>query len=551
MINNSYQDIIEKSPVGYSLLKFICNKEGIPVDYELMEANEAFEIFTGLKRSSFIGKRFTEILPEDSDELRWIIKCRNVDNTGKSIDFVHFMMGQNRWYRINAHCPETGYCVIFFTDISKEMVEKEWKDIVLTSNNDIIFVLNQDYIFENVITSDDTLLYSERQSILGNSIYDIFTEESVKKVFLDAFGEILNTREKKRITYKLMLQGEEKWFDADILLKENSLSENKFIVSIRETTKQKLTESELEDKKEELERFFRINLDLLCIADLDGNFVKVNTSWEKILGYSIADLEKRRFLDFVHPEDLNATLEAISKLAKDEQVLYFVNRYKCRDGSYRYLEWCSRPYGNLIYAAARDITERYKMAEELQESEKNLRKLTLELENQNLQLHEKTINDKLTGIRNRYYFETRINEEISMALQYKKELCLLMFDLDKFKNVNDTYGHDTGDQVLIRIANTVQKLIRKSDVFARWGGEEFVILLPGMNSSHACVVADKIRTVVEKVNHIPVGPVTINIGLAEYRYGESVNDWFKRVDLEMYHAKSLGRNRISCTDRKY
>lgn len=127
--------------------------------------------------------------------------------------------------------------------------------------------------------------------------------------------------------------------------------------------------TDITEKTEELERFFNINLDLLCIADMDGNFIKVNNAWEKILGYSAIELEKRKFLEFVHPEDIKATLDAILRLSNDEQVLYFVNRYKCMDTTYRYIEWCSQPYKGLIYAAARDITDRKLTEEALRISE--------------------------------------------------------------------------------------------------------------------------------------------------------------------------------------
>jgi PAS domain S-box-containing protein len=106
------------------------------------------------------------------------------------------------------------------------------------------------------------------------------------------------------------------------------------------------------------EGFFNIALDLMCIADTQGNFVKVNKSWEEVLGYSIEYLENHTFLEFVHPEDMPATLDALSKLSQQKQVLNFVNRYKHRDGSWRYIEWRSQPLGKLIYAAARDITQR-------------------------------------------------------------------------------------------------------------------------------------------------------------------------------------------------
>lgn len=124
---------------------------------------------------------------------------------------------------------------------------------------------------------------------------------------------------------------------------------------------------------EELEGFFNVNLDLLCIADTAGGFMKVNKSWETTLGYSAAELEQRKFLDFVHPDDLPATLSAMLRLNDQETVLNFVNRYQCKDGSYRYIEWRSHPKGSLIYAAARDITERIHAEKALRESEENFR----------------------------------------------------------------------------------------------------------------------------------------------------------------------------------
>lgn len=127
------------------------------------------------------------------------------------------------------------------------------------------------------------------------------------------------------------------------------------------------------NKAEELEGFFSVNLDLLCIADVEGNFIKLNREWENTLGHKIEELNTRKFLEFVHPDDLAATIEAMSKLGKQESVLNFVNRYRHKDGMYRFIEWRSFPRGNLIYAAARDITERMEAEEGLRESESNFR----------------------------------------------------------------------------------------------------------------------------------------------------------------------------------
>lgn len=114
--------------------------------------------------------------------------------------------------------------------------------------------------------------------------------------------------------------------------------------------------TEQKNKAVELENFFSVNLDLLCIADVEGNFIKVNKEWEAVLGYSVEELEHKKFLDFVHPDDIDATLAAMSSLGEQKKVLNFLNRYLAKDGSYHYIEWRSHPYGKKIFAAARDVT---------------------------------------------------------------------------------------------------------------------------------------------------------------------------------------------------
>ena len=101
----------------------------------------------------------------------------------------------------------------------------------------------------------------------------------------------------------------------------------------------------------------------MCIANTDGYFLRLNPAWERTLGYTREELMAKRFLEFVHPDDLDRTQEAVSTLASQQKVSSFENRYRCKDGTYRWLEWSSAPAGKLIYAAARDVTER-KQAEE-------------------------------------------------------------------------------------------------------------------------------------------------------------------------------------------
>jgi PAS domain S-box-containing protein len=127
------------------------------------------------------------------------------------------------------------------------------------------------------------------------------------------------------------------------------------------------TEQALLQRTEELDKFFSVTLDLLCIANFEGYFLRLNPAWEKVLSYSREELMARRLYDFVHPDDLAGTREAVSRLAAQREVIHFENRYRCKDGTYRWLEWTSAPAGELIYSAARDVTLRKQKEEALRE----------------------------------------------------------------------------------------------------------------------------------------------------------------------------------------
>ncbi len=133
----------------------------------------------------------------------------------------------------------------------------------------------------------------------------------------------------------------------------------------RDITDLKLALQQTLEQKEELERFFAVNLDLLCITDLQGNFIRINKSWEKILGYPEDYILKTNFLTYVHPDDLESTLEAVANLKDGNPALNFTNRYRAWDGNYKHIKWKSVAYNNLIYAAARDVTDNIIISREL------------------------------------------------------------------------------------------------------------------------------------------------------------------------------------------
>lgn len=160
-------------------------------------------------------------------------------------------------------------------------------------------------------------------------------------------------------------------------------------------------------------------------------------------------------------------------------------------------------------------------------------------------LNSAVFRDRLTGIYNRGFLDIRIQEEMDQSNRYGTPLSIVYFDLDHFKKVNDTFGHGYGDAVLREISRMVSSHLRSSDVLARWGGEEFAILMPCTSLLDATAAAEIIRAVIEGIDHNYVGKVTASFGVAEYFKDEYVGSWFKRVDQALYRSKEEGRNRVT------
>jgi diguanylate cyclase (GGDEF)-like protein len=152
--------------------------------------------------------------------------------------------------------------------------------------------------------------------------------------------------------------------------------------------------------------------------------------------------------------------------------------------------------------------------------------------------------DALTGAFNRKKIEQLLEGEIERATRYNGPLSLILFDLDHFKTVNDTYGHLSGDYVLKTVIRIIQDHIRKTDSLGRWGGEEFMLLAPETCMAQAAGLADKIRQHVEIFAYENVGSITISCGLAELQVGDTVDSLIKRADDALYKAKRKGRNRV-------
>jgi PAS domain S-box-containing protein len=216
----------------------------------------------------------------------------------------------------------------------------------------------------------------------ANPAYEVLTGISIDKAvgtpasilyrtgvppYINEYSEVERTGKPK--SFCVQFEPMNKYF----LISVFSPSIGQFATVFEDITKRKEAEVQLAKTNAELENYFKVAIDLLCIANTDGYFIHLNPEWERLLGYSIEELLSIKFLDLVHPDDLTDTLNAVGELSSQHEVINFTNRYKCKDGSYKYIEWRSHPDGNLIYAAARDITERKNLEKALRESEAKYR----------------------------------------------------------------------------------------------------------------------------------------------------------------------------------
>jgi diguanylate cyclase (GGDEF)-like protein/PAS domain S-box-containing protein len=276
--------------------------------------------------------------------------------------------------------------------------------------------------------------------------------------------------------------------------------------------------------------------DIILITRTDGTIIDANDAAIKGYGYTLMELIALSIEDLRAPNTLSRPLS--------ENLVETSHRRK--DGSIFPVEASTYHLNtrNLIIHMIRDISEHCQSRELLYREIENIKHNQKELLEQNMTLEKLAYTDKLTGLVNRRYFENAALSEIERANRYKLTLSLILFDIDYFKQLNDSFGHQTGDDLLLMVAKLILKELRTNDIFARWGGDEFIILLPNTNTLAALQTAEKIRSIIGTYKTPPVDTITLSMGVAEYITNETISAWIKRADDALYLAKKSGRNAV-------
>jgi diguanylate cyclase (GGDEF)-like protein/PAS domain S-box-containing protein len=271
--------------------------------------------------------------------------------------------------------------------------------------------------------------------------------------------------------------------------------------------------------------FFDLSQDLLCTMDTQGRCIEVNAAWQRQLGYRPDELRGKRLLDLTHPEDhSHATREALQVFSGGVSES-LETRVKAKDGSWHWLRTSSvfEPTEGLVYARSTDVTERKATQVEREALIDEVQMLAR--------------SDALTGLPNRRALDDQLPRDMARALRSETPLCLAIIDIDHFKRYNDTHGHLAGDLVLRDCASAWDASLRGEDTILRFGGEEFLVVLPNCGPLDAVDIVERLRAAT------PDGQ-TCSAGLALWRPGESVDELVARADIALYAAKEAGRDRL-------
>ena len=300
---------------------------------------------------------------------------------------------------------------------------------------------------------------------------------------------------------------------------------------LEETAGRERAEAALRRSEARFRTIFESSANPMAFGDEAGRILLANRAFSDLLGYAPSELERFNFMDITHPDDLPYEEERFrSLLAAGNDHYRLEKRYLAKDGSPIWVD--------LVVSAVRaeDGSPQHFIGVATDIREKRAAQAELEL---------RATYDRLTGAVNRLTFEHYLEAEQDRARRYGDQASLVMFDIDHFKPINDTYGHQPGDRVLETLAQRVRERLRASDILCRWGGEEFMVLLPETGLTGALRVAESLRGAVAGREFPDVGQVTVSLGVAQLNAEESFTELVMRVDEALYAAKEGGRNRVA------
>lgn len=534
----SYAEFYDFAPVGF----FILTRDGM-----IRQTNFAGASLLGLERAALAGRRFTAFACTDDRPVldKFFAKvCASKAREAVEVRLETAAASSPRFVHIEAVASKSGQdCRVVVADITERKLAEE-----KLRESEMLFRTIAENVGDLI-----AMLDTDGRRIYNNPSYRLIFGDEGLEIGSDSFSEIHpDDRERIRVIFRktvatgvgeraefrfLLGDGSVRYIESEgNVVRDSGGKVSKVIVVSRDVTERKRSEEALLESEQRFRAIFENAAVGIARVSLAGRFLQINEVYSKIIGYSREEVLSQQFgfQQITFPEDREANMALVKRLLEGENDSYSIEkRYIRKDGS---VVWVNLSVsllrasaGQPLYfiSAVQDITGR-KMLEE--------------------QLRHLSNYDILTDLPNRTLLADRTRQALATARRDKARMALMYVDLDEFKPVNDTLGHNIGDLLLKEAARRMQGSVRASDTVARIGGDEFVVLLPTIdNDQDALLVAEKIRSALCQPFVLAGHSIRISssIGIAVYPDdGSEEKTLLNNADAAMYFAKECGCNTV-------
>lgn len=505
-------------------------------DFALVGLNKAAEKTEGIAKLDLLGKKLIDIFPgvKEVGLYDLFLKVKQTHENDR-LDFDFYAGDRVSGWRKNelVYLPN-GDIMAMYQDISYDISSEEEKahrllNLIDKSQTVVFYVQNKSQWPVAFVSSNvEQWGYKKSDFETGKlDFLDLLHSEDYSRLETEVLQQVEQGVTQFTQTYRILTaDGQERWVDGRTVVERNDQGEvYRYLCAMVDITDLQYSQERLKLLSQVVEQ----TQDLIRITNQKGYIIYANPAFYKFTGFEPDEIlgnnsnilksnllskefYERMWVTISSGKSFKATLvnrkknkeifheqQTITPILNDEQeVQYFV-------------------------ATGKDITARV-----LAEQENELLART----------------DKLTGAANRHKGDEFLEESILQAQRYNHPLSVILLDVDFFKTVNDEYGHQVGDNVLVALSELVKKKVRQTDLFVRWGGEEFLLITPQTNSANADVLAEKIRLSVQEARFDEIKKLTVSCGVTEMIDQETAQELMVRADGALYGAKKTGRNKV-------
>lgn len=427
------------------------------------------------------------------------------------------------------------------TDITEKRAAEEGLflyRLIVDASSEMLALIDRDYRYRQVNNSYLAYHGRSREQIEGRTVAEVwgsaFFNEQIRHQLDGVFAG-------KSVSYDL-------WYDfagrgrrycrvsCNPVPTEGGRIETA-VVNISDLTDLKHSEEALKTNEERFRALTEHSPMGIFEADAQGHNIYSNHRFCALVGRSPEQMRGFGWMEVVHEEDRPAVRGSWQKTIQQQETSWFFRVRLIRaDGSVGWFQSSARRYEDEHLGEAHYIGSVLDVTEQVEHQQL--------LENKNLELERLSSTDALTGLINRGHLEQLLKQEIHRSERYGSFCGLIMVDVDHFKEVNDSYGHGVGDQVLRHLAELMRTHTRLSDSAGRWGGEEFLIFCPHTDLAGTNRLAEALRKRIEQTRFPVIGTLTCSLGVTVMRAGDQLSELLQRVDEALYRAKNGGRNRV-------